>query len=72
MTCPFSTKNSQSILCLVRDIEYVKDRTEDFHDYYHPCIKKEGNLSHVCQWMKLFMYMYNSLKSNLKFGLSQD
>ena len=41
-----------------RAIEYVKDRTEDFDDYY-PCVKKECNLSHVCQWMKLFMFMYN-------------
>jgi putative transposase len=27
-------------------IEYVKDRTESFDDYY-PCIKKECNLLHV-------------------------
>jgi hypothetical protein len=72
MICPFSIKNSQSILCLVRAIEYVKDRTEEFDDYYHHCIKKECNLSHVCQWMKLFMFMYNSLKSNLYFDLSLD
>jgi hypothetical protein len=74
MIYPFPTKNSQSILCLERAIEYAKDRTEDFDDdyYYYPCIKKECNLSHVCQWMKLFMFMYNSLKSNLKFGRSLD
>jgi putative transposase len=29
-----------------RTIKYVKDRTEDFDDYY-PCMKKECSLLHV-------------------------
>jgi len=52
-------------------MEYVKDRTENFDDYY-PCIKKEEedcNLSHVYQWMVLFLFMHNTVtKSNIKFS----
>jgi hypothetical protein len=57
--------NSASLV--KRAIEYIKDRTEDFDDYY-PCVKNVICPMYVCQWMKLFMFMYNSLKSNLKFG----
>ena len=47
-------------------MEYVKDRTENFDDYY-PYIKKEEeeeedcNPSHVYQWMVLFLFMYNTV-----------
>jgi hypothetical protein len=54
-----------------RAIEYVKDRTEGFDDYYH-CIKKECNLLHVYQWMILFMFMYNAVKSHLKFSVINE
>ena len=54
-----------------RTIEYVKDRTESFDDYY-PCIKKECNLLHVYQWMILFMFMYNAVKSHLKFSIINE
>jgi putative transposase len=52
-----------------RAMEYVKDRTENFDDYY-PCIKKEDcNLSHVYQWMVLFLFMHNTVtKSHIKFS----
>src|ERR671915_406147 len=43
-----------------RTIEYVKDRTEDFDDYY-PYMKKECGLLHIYQWMTLFMFMYNAV-----------
>jgi putative transposase len=54
-------------------IEYVKDRTESFDDYY-PCIKKECNLLHVYKWMMiLFMFMmYNAVKSHLKFSIINE
>jgi len=51
-------------------MEYVKDRTECFDDYY-PCFKKEDycNLSHVYHWIRLFVSMHNLIiKSNIKFN----
>jgi putative transposase len=52
-----------------RVIEYVKDRTESFDDYY-PCMKKEiCNLSHVYQWIILFVSMHNRvIKSDFTFS----
>jgi putative transposase len=42
-----------------RAMEYVKDRTECFDDYY-PCLRKgDCTLSHVYQWIILFVYVYN-------------
>jgi putative transposase len=41
-----------------RTIQYVKDRTEGFDDYF-PCRKKNCKLKHVKQWLKLFAYYYN-------------
>lgn len=52
-----------------RAIEYFKDRTENFDDYY-PCIKRECNLSHVHNWTRLFVFMYNNaMKKGIKFRL---
>ncbi len=41
-----------------RTIEYFKDRTENFDDYY-PC-KPKGchDLVHVYNWMSLFVFMH--------------
>ena len=41
-----------------RTIQYVKDRTEGFDDYF-PCRKKNCKLKDVKQWLKLFAYYYN-------------
>jgi putative transposase len=41
-----------------RTIQYVKDRTEGFDDYF-PCRKKNCKLKHVKQWMNLFAVYYN-------------
>jgi putative transposase len=52
-----------------RTIEYLKDRTEAFDDYY-PCIRTGlCNLQHVYRWLILFVFMHNSviIKSNTKF-----
>jgi hypothetical protein len=49
-------------------MEYVKDRTEDFDDYY-PCIKKKDFTAkyHMFTWMTLFIFMYNTVTmSNIK------
>ena len=45
-----------------RVIQYFKDRTESFDDYY-PCVnnkKRNCNLQHVYNWIKLFVYLYNT------------
>ena len=44
-----------------RTIEYLKDRTEAFDDYY-PCMKAGlCNLRHVHKWLILFVFMHNSI-----------
>jgi putative transposase len=52
-----------------RTIEYLKDRTEAFDDYY-PCIRTGlCNLQHVYRWLILFVFMHNSvIKSHIKFS----
>jgi putative transposase len=46
-----------------RVMQYFNDRTENFDDYY-PCIinkkKKNCDLSHVYNWIRLFIYLYNT------------
>ena len=52
-----------------RTIEYLKDRTEIFDDYF-PCIRTGlCNLQHVYKWLILFVFMHNSviIKSNTNF-----
>jgi putative transposase len=41
-----------------RTMQYIKDRTENFDDYF-PCRKKNCKLKHVQQWLNLFAYYYN-------------
>jgi putative transposase len=51
-----------------RTIEYLKDRTEAFDDYY-PCMRAGlCNLRHVHKWLILFVFMHNTIvKSRTKF-----
>jgi putative transposase len=43
-----------------RTIQYIKDRTEGFDDYF-PCRKKKNcKLIHVKQWLNLFAYYHNN------------
>jgi putative transposase len=44
-----------------RVLQYFKDRTECFDDYY-PCFKRKKNcdLQHAYNWIKLFIYLYNA------------
>jgi len=39
-------------------IQYIKDRTENFNDYF-PCRMKNCKLKHVTNWLKLFAHFYN-------------
>ena len=51
-----------------RVMQYFKDRTESFDDYY-PCKKDDDcNINHVYNWIELFVSLYNNTittKSNL-------
>jgi putative transposase len=42
-----------------RIIQYIKDRTESFDDYF-PCRKQNCKLEHIKQWIKVFAYHYNN------------
>ena len=44
-----------------RTIQYIKDRTEMFDDYF-PCRKDNCKLMHITNWLKLFVDMYNRIK----------
>ena len=50
-----------------RVMQYFKDRTESFDDYY-PCLVKSNNnncdLEHIYNWIKLFIYLYNAKVRN--------
>ena len=46
-------------------MQYFKDRRECFDDYY-PCINQKNNcdLQHVYNWIRLFIYLYNTTFRN--------
>src|SRR5215210_1252150 len=41
-----------------RTMQYIKDRTESFDDYF-PCRRKKCKLKHIQQWLNLFVDYYN-------------
>ncbi len=41
-----------------RTMQYIKDRTEGFDDYF-PCRKKKCKLKHVKNWLNLFVDFHN-------------
>lgn len=41
-----------------RKMQYIKDRTEGFDDYF-PCRKRKCKLEHIKQWIKMFAYHHN-------------
>ena len=45
-------------IIIERTMQYIKDRTESFDDYF-PCKKKRCKLKHVQQWFNLFSHHYN-------------
>ena len=54
-----------------RAIEYVKDRTEVFDDYY-PCRKSivvDCNIVHVYRWITLFIFLHNLSKSQSEINI---
>jgi hypothetical protein len=50
-----------------RTIEYFKDRTEGFDDYYLCKRKIEYDLSHVSNWFGLFVLVHNADVLHIKF-----
>ncbi len=47
-----------------RVMQYFKDRIESFDDYY-PCTKNNNcDLAHVYNWLKLYIYLYNTTIRN--------
>jgi putative transposase len=48
-----------------RTMQYIKDRTENFDDYF-PCRKKNCKLKHVKNWLNLFVDYHNSELKMLK------
>ncbi|HEY6534566.1 MAG TPA: hypothetical protein VIY08_01975 [Candidatus Nitrosocosmicus sp.] len=43
-----------------RTMQYIKDRTIECFDDYFPCRKKNKCiLTHIKQWLKLFVYQHN-------------
>jgi putative transposase len=45
-------------IIIERTIQYIKDRTEGFDDYF-PCGKKKYKLKHVINWFNLFIHKHN-------------
>jgi len=55
-------------------MQYFKDRIEGFDDYY-PCTKNSGikcDLQQVYNWMKLFVYLYNSKVNIIVFKIGGE
>jgi len=42
-----------------RTVQYIKDRTEGFDDYF-PCRKSKCKLQHIQKWFNLFVNHYNN------------
>ena len=47
-------------IIIERTIQYLKDRTEMFDDYF-PCQKDNCTLEHVRNWFNLFVDVHNSI-----------
>jgi putative transposase len=43
-----------------RTMQYIKDRTESFDDYF-PCQNEKCNLLHIRNWLNLFVNMHNEM-----------
>jgi len=55
-------------------MEYFKDRTESFDDYYYPCNNKQNcDLQRVYNWIKLFVYLYNAkIRNTILFKIGGE
>ncbi|MDR4490585.1 MAG: hypothetical protein R2685_06745 [Candidatus Nitrosocosmicus sp.] len=48
-----------------RKMQYIKDRTESFDDYF-PCRIKNCKLKHVRNWLRLFVDYHNNEIKHIK------
>ena len=55
---PHHIHSSYEKSIIERTMQYIKDRTECFDDYF-PCRKKNCKLLHVWNWLNLFIGYYN-------------
>ncbi|MGE0389094.1 MAG: DDE-type integrase/transposase/recombinase [Candidatus Nitrosocosmicus sp.] len=53
------THSSLEKSLIERTIQYVKDRTESFDDYF-PCKKQNCKLEHIKQWITVFAWHHNN------------
>ena len=54
-----------------RMMQYFKDRTECFDDYY-PCWQKcECTLFHVYNWIQFFVSIYNNITSKKNYFINE-
>ncbi len=49
-----------------RTMQYIKDRTECFDDYF-PCRKKRCKLKHIKNWMRFFVEYHNNQLESVKW-----
>jgi putative transposase len=47
--------------------QYLKDRLEEFDDYY-PCTREGCDLAHVGNWLNLFVAMHYARRRHMRFG----
>ena len=50
-----------------RAIQYLKDRVEEFDDYF-PCMIEGCDLAHVKNWLGLFVFMHDARRRHIKFS----
>jgi putative transposase len=56
-----------------RVMQYFKDRTECFDDYYSCTKNKNCDLEHVYNWIKLFIYLYNGrIRNTIVFKIGGE
>jgi hypothetical protein len=55
-------KRERSLIELVN--QYFKDRDELFNDYYPWTMNNNCDLEHVYNWLKLYIYWYNTTIRN--------
>ena len=60
---PLNSSFEKSIV-IERTMQYIKDRTKSFDDYFH-CKMKKYRLKHVINWLNMFVD-YHNMKINLK------
>ena len=54
-----------------RMMQYIKDRTESFDDYF-PCRVKDCKLKHIINWLNLSVDYHNNNKKSVKWTEPND